>query len=152
MSRPKTSKGLPKTSDPRFSDFATDPRFRLPSKKHARTKIDNRFSRMLTDDDFSNTAKVDRYGRKLSNSGKKKALERLYVPDEEEEDTTEKKALQSGENDSDDSEQSDIEVEEDDLVEKELHKANAYDPARGGGFSSSSEEDSDDEDDEEAEV
>ena len=61
-------------SDPRFSNFSTDPRFRLPSKKHTRTKIDKRFSRMLKDDDFSNSATVDRYGRKLSTTGKKKAL------------------------------------------------------------------------------
>ncbi|RAL61121.1 hypothetical protein DID88_010460 [Monilinia fructigena] len=32
---------------------------------------------MLKDDDFTNSAKVDRYGRKLSGSGKKKALERF---------------------------------------------------------------------------
>jgi hypothetical protein len=76
-------------TDPRFANFATDPRFRLPSKKHTRTKIDSRFSRMLKDEDFSNAAKVDRYGRKLSGEGKKKALERLYVPDKEEEEEEE---------------------------------------------------------------
>lgn len=116
-------------SDPRFSNFSTDPRFRLPSKKHTRTKIDKRFSRMLKDDDFSNSATVDRYGRKLSTNGKKKALERLYVPDEEEEKE----------------EEGDVEVEEDDVVEKELKRAEAYDPARGGGFSSSEDEDEEDE-------
>ncbi|KAK0124747.1 pre-rRNA-processing protein esf1 [Cadophora gregata f. sp. sojae] len=119
-------------TDPRFSNFSTDPRFRLPSKKHTRTKIDKRFSRMLKDDDFSNSATVDRYGRKLSTSGKKKALERLYVPDEEEDE---------------DDENADVEVDDDDVVEKELKRAEAYDPARGGGFSSS--EDEEDEEDEE---
>ncbi|KAH6676643.1 hypothetical protein B0J14DRAFT_585979 [Halenospora varia] len=124
-------------NDSRFSNFTTDPRFRLPSKKHTRTKIDKRFSRMLKDEDFSNTAKVDRYGRKLSSEGKKKALERLYVPDDEEED--------------EDDEEGDMEVEDDDVVEKELRKADkSYDPARGGGFSSS--EDEDDEDDEDGGV
>ncbi|RDL39915.1 putative Pre-rRNA-processing protein esf1 [Venustampulla echinocandica] len=120
-------------NDPRFSNFTTDPRFRLPSKKHTRTKVDKRFSRMLKDEDFSNTARVDRYGRKLSSAGKKKALERLYVPDEEEQD---------GEG------EVDVEVEDDDVIQKELGNADsAYDPARGGGFSSS--EDEDDDDDEE---
>ena len=76
-------------SDPRFADFATDPKFRLPSKKHTRTKIDSRFSRMLKDDDFTNTATVDRYGRKLSQTGKKKALQRLYQPEESEEEEQE---------------------------------------------------------------
>ncbi|KAH8678934.1 hypothetical protein BGZ60DRAFT_402168 [Tricladium varicosporioides] len=137
---PKGAAALAATSeihDSRFSNFTTDPRFRLPSKKHTRTKIDKRFSRMLKDEDFSNTAKVDRYGRKLSSAGKKRALERLYVPDEEEGNEEE--------------EGGDIEVEDDDVVEKELRKADkSYDPARGGGFSSS--EDDDDEDDEDGGV
>jgi len=44
-----------------------------------------------------------RYGRKLSSGGKKKVLERLYVPEDEDEDA-------------------DIEVEDDDVVERELKK------------------------------
>jgi NUC153 domain len=132
MPKQKTPKGAAATAaseeitDSRFTNFETDPRFRLPSKKHTRTKIDKRFSRMLKDEDFSNSAKVDRYGRKLSSSGKKKALEKLYVPDEEEEQ--------------------DVEVEEDEVVEKELKRVEGYDPARGGGFSSSEDEEDDDED------
>jgi hypothetical protein len=118
-------------TDPRFSNFATDPRFRLPSKKHTRTKIDKRFSRMLKDEDFSNSAKVDRYGRKLSRGGKKKALERLYVPDDEEDE--------------------DVEVEADEVVEKELKRVGEYDPARGGGFSSSDDEEKEEEDEDEDE-
>ncbi|KFY35941.1 hypothetical protein V494_05465 [Pseudogymnoascus sp. VKM F-4513 (FW-928)] len=147
MVKQKTSKGAKGAksasqgdtiTDPRFAAFATDPRFRLPSKKHTRTKIDKRFSRMLEDDDFSNTATVDRYGRKISSSGKKKALQRLYQPEEEEEED----------------EESEPEVEDDAVVEKELRRAEAgYDPARGGGFSSSEEEEeSDIEEDEETAV
>jgi hypothetical protein len=107
-------------NDPRFSNFTTDARFRLPSKKQTRTTIDKRFSGLLKDEDVVNTAKVDRYGRKLDTSAKKKALERLYVPE-------------------------DSEGEEDEVVEKELEKAAAYDPARGGGFSSSEDESEDEE-------
>ncbi|KAH8754927.1 pre-rRNA-processing protein-like protein ESF1 [Hyaloscypha sp. PMI_1271] len=131
MPKQKTPKGAAaatasaEITDPRFTNFTTDPRFRLPSKKLTRTKIDKRFSRMLKDEDFSNSAKVDRYGRKLSSSGKKKALERLYVPDEE------GKEEQDG----------DVEVEDDEVVENELARAEGYDPARGGGFSSSEDED-----------
>src|SRR3978361_1921301 len=106
---PKDVSASSEITDPRFSNFTTDPRFRLPSKKHTRTTIDKRFSRMLKDEDFSNSAKVDRYGRKLSSSGKKKALERLYVPDEEEEQDV------------------DVEVEDDEVVEKELKRAEGYD-------------------------
>jgi len=117
------SAGSTEINDARFSNFATDPRFRLPSKKHTRTTIDKRFSSLLQDEDVINTAKVDRYGRKLDSSAKKKALERLYMPEESE-------------------------GEEDEVVEKELKKADAaYDPARGGGFSSSSEDESEDEED-----
>lgn len=168
---PPKGKGASEITDPRFADFATDPRFRLPSKKHTRTKIDKRFSRMLTDDDFSRTAKVDRYGRKLSGGGKKKALEKLYVPDDvedsdsdEDEDkdgasVDDEKAAHPGRAarrknlDRDTSEDEEgLEVEDDEVVERELKRANGYDPARGGGFSSSSEDDSEDDDEEEEEI
>ncbi|KAM0325918.1 hypothetical protein ACHAQA_007221 [Verticillium albo-atrum] len=121
-----------KITDSRFSNFETDPRFRLPSKKKTKTTIDKRFSRLLKDDEFTATAKVDRYGRKLKSDSKKKALQRLYQEEEDE--------------DKEDKEDS-PEVEDDDVVERELKAADAnYDPARGGGFSSS-DEDSDEDDD-----
>ena len=128
-------------TDPRFASFTTDPRFRLPSKKHTRTKIDKRFSRMLKDDDFANTAKVDRYGRKLSNSAKKQALQRLYQPEEEDED-------ESAEEDAAGAVEVDESGEEDEVVERELKRLGdrGYDPARGGGFSSSDDDDEEDED------
>ncbi|KAL2121144.1 hypothetical protein VTJ04DRAFT_5171 [Mycothermus thermophilus] len=121
-------------TDARFANFETDPRFQLPSKKKVKTKLDKRFSRVLKDEDFIATAKVDRYGRKLKTDSKKKALQRLYEDEEE----------------------GDIEVEDDDIVRRELEKADkAYDPARDGGFSSSesdsSSSSSDDESDSEEE-
>lgn len=121
-------------TDERFASFETNPRFRLPSKKQAKTTIDKRFSRMLNDDEFTATAKVDRYGRKLKSDTKKKALQRLY--DEEDE---------NAEEDADkDDDEDDISVDDDEVVQRELLKAHeSYDPARGGGFESSSEEDSD---------
>lgn len=149
MSKQKASRGASKDAasisegnDPRFSNFSTDPRFRLPSKKQTRTKIDKRFSRMLKDDDFSNSAKVDRYGRKLSGSGKKKALQRLYVDEDEYGEDSE------SENGNENAEGDNVDVEDDEVVEKELRKAAAgYDPARGGGFSSSEDEDEDEDED-----
>ncbi|KAK3307392.1 uncharacterized protein B0T15DRAFT_177065 [Chaetomium strumarium] len=122
-------------SDPRFASFETDPRYQLPSKKTLKTKLDKRFSRVLKDADFVATAKVDRYGRKLKTDAKKKALQRLYEDEDEDEDEEEEAQQIEG----------DIEVEDDDIVRRELEKADAkYDPARGGGFSSSeSESDSD---------
>lgn len=121
----------PKVGDARFANFQTDERFRLPSKKLGKTKIDSRFSRMLKDDQFTKAATVDRYGRKVQADAKKKALKNLYDASDDEDEEG---------NDDD---------KEDRAVERELKKANAkYDPARGGGFSSSeSDSDSDDEDD-----
>ncbi|KAI0841256.1 hypothetical protein F5Y06DRAFT_261010 [Hypoxylon sp. FL0890] len=111
--------------DSRFANFESDPRFRLPSKHRNKTTLDKRFSRMLKDDDFIASAKVDKYGRRLKSDNKKKALKAIYQAEDDE----------------------DAEVDEDDVVERELEKASAkYDPARGGGFSSSeseSEEESD---------
>lgn len=133
-----------KIRDSRFASFETDPRYALPSKRKSKTTIDKRFSRMLKDDDFTATAKVDRYGRKIKSDSKKKALQRLYQEEEE---------------DDDEQEEDDIEVEDDDVIQRELQRADAkYDPARGGGFSSSESdsdsdsEDDDDDDDEEARV
>lgn len=132
-------------TDSRFASFETDPRFRLPSKKNAKTKLDKRFAGMLNDEDFTATAKVDRYGRKIKSDSKKKALERLYEAEDDEVDS---------DDDEKDEDEENIEVEDDDVVRRELRAANAkYDPARGGGFASSdsesdseSDSDSDDED------
>lgn len=159
MPKQKTPKGAAsaasfQVNDPRFSNFATDPRYRLPSKKGAKTKLDKRFSRLLTDDEFTQSAKVDRYGRRLVTDGKKKALERLYTAEDGEAPRPKSKKqtkLDTDEDDNSEAEEdfkaigsgSEFEVEEDKIVESELRK---YDPARGGGFSSSEDEDSDEED------
>lgn len=130
------------TADPRFANIQTDPRYRLPSKRHTHVKLDKRFSHILHDKDFSRNAAVDRYGRKLARDDTKKHLERFYRLGDDEDD--------EGEKDEDD----DISVDDDDEVLKELEKADSrapgYDPARDGGFSSSSseEESSEDEDEE----
>ncbi|KAB8230629.1 pre-rRNA-processing protein ESF1 [Aspergillus alliaceus] len=126
------------TSDPRFANIQSDPRYRLPSKRQTHVKLDKRFAHMLHDKDFSRNALVDRYGRKLARDDTKKQLERFYQLEGDEED------------------EDDMSVADDDEVLKELKKADmdsgAYDPARDGGFSSSSsEEESSDEEDEDDE-
>ncbi|KAL4927358.1 pre-rRNA-processing protein ESF1 [Aspergillus undulatus] len=139
----------PVITDPRFANIQTDPRYRLPSKRHTHTKLDKRFAHILSDKDFSRNAAVDRYGRKLARDDTKKHLERFYRLEDE------------GEQDDDEGaegEEDDISVDDDEVVLKELKKADrraaGYDPARDGGFSSSSseEESSDDEDEDEDEV
>ncbi|KAB8218462.1 PRK-domain-containing protein [Aspergillus novoparasiticus] len=129
------------TSDPRFANIQTDPRYRLPSKRQTHVKLDKRFAHMLHDKDFSRNAAVDRYGRKLARDDTKKQLERFYRLEGDEED---------------EEEEEDMSVADDDEVLKELRKADkasgTYDPARDGGFSSSSsEEESSDEEDEDDE-
>ncbi|KAI9045041.1 pre-rRNA-processing protein ESF1 [Aspergillus affinis] len=121
--------------DPRFANIQTDPRYRLPSKRQTHVKLDKRFAHMLRDKDFSRNAAVDRYGRKLARDDTKKQLERFYQLDEQ---------------DNEDDEEAEVSGEDDDVVLRELQKAESYDPARDGGFSSSSseEETSDEEDDE----
>ncbi|EGX88194.1 pre-rRNA processing protein Esf1, putative [Cordyceps militaris CM01] len=141
----------PRIADARFSNFETDPRFRLPSKKHSKTKLDKRFAGMLDDEEFIATSTVDRYGRKVKSDSKKKALQRLY---EAEGDEAEKDEVEKGEVEKDEAEgEAEIEVDDDDVVQRELRavherdeRAN-YDPARGGGFSSSEDEDSSEEED-----
>lgn len=157
-------------ADERFASFQTDPRFRLPSRKHMKTTVDKRFAGMLEDNDFTATARVDKYGRKIKSDAKKKALQRLYQLDddeekegeEEEKDSSDKKeadkSKKDDEDDEDDSEkeeEEDLEVEDDDVVQRELQAAGVrprrHDPAREGGFSSSEEDsDSDSDSDEEA--
>lgn len=131
------------SSDSRFAAFETDPKFRLPSKKQAKKKLDPRFSRLRTDSDFYNKASVDRYGRPIAKDAGKKNLERMYElgSDEDESD---------GNDDDDDDAPQD--KKRDKAVLRELAKANkrGLDPIRDGGLSSSS-EDSDSDDQDEAE-
>ncbi|TKA77113.1 hypothetical protein B0A49_01406 [Cryomyces minteri] len=133
-------------TDPRFSNIHTDPRYRLPSRKHNRTAPDKRFSRMFKDEDFSKKASVDRYGRKLAKGTGRKELERLYrVADDEEEE--------EDDNDDDDPVEEQDVVADDAEVQKELARLDRkYDPARDGGFSSSSEEDSSSDEEDGSEV
>lgn len=146
-------------SDSRFSALSKDPRYRLPSKKEARTSVDPRFGRLFTDQEFRKKASVDRYGRKIKPDAGKKDLERLYRLDKEDKPKAkggkniEREVVGSSEEDEDEGEEEEEEEEradDEELVEKR-------DPARDGGFSesSSSEEETSEEeseDDEEADL
>ena len=68
-------------SDSRFSAFASDPRYRLPSRKESRTAVDPRFKGLFKDQEFRRKASVDRYGRKIKPESQKKDLEKLYKLD-----------------------------------------------------------------------
>jgi hypothetical protein len=128
-------------TDPRFADIETDPRFRLPGRKHTRVQVDKRFARVLNDDDFAKKARVDRYGRKIEKKAGRRELERLYRLEDADEDENDNKDGEEKEEDESD------EADDDEDVLKELKRVEGYDPAREGGFSesSSSEEESTDE-------
>ena len=71
-------------SDKRFSALSSDPRYRLPSRKEARTAVDPRFKTLFTDREFQKKAKVDRYGRKLDPRSGKKELQKRYTLEKDE--------------------------------------------------------------------
>jgi hypothetical protein len=134
--------------DARFANFQNDPKFRLPSKKHAKTKLDPRFSRLRSDPDFHSKGTVDKYGRKISKSAGKKAIDRLYdVEDDDDDDDDD--IVEDEEDDA--APQRPSAAKRDKAVAKELNKVSkqGFDPIRDGGLESSSDESSSDEDDEE---
>ncbi|KAF2871726.1 hypothetical protein BDV95DRAFT_607138 [Massariosphaeria phaeospora] len=140
---PKAGSSQSNSRDSRFTNFGTDPKFRLPSRKQAKTKLDPRFSRLRTDPDFYSKASVDRYGRKIDVDAGKKDIERLYqLDDDDDDDDGEPKAERQETK------------RRDKAVLKELAKVDKpdYDPIRDGGLSSSSEESSGEEEDEDDEV
>ncbi|KAF1841222.1 uncharacterized protein K460DRAFT_295523 [Cucurbitaria berberidis CBS 394.84] len=146
----KAEKASAPPSDSRFANFETDPKFRLPSKKHTKTKLDTRFSRLRNDPDFYNKATVDKYGRKISKEAGKKAIDRLYAVEDEDED--------EDEDDADDKEEEQelerpTEKKRDKAVLKELQRVEmqGFDPIRDGGLESSSDESSSDEEEDDIE-
>ncbi|KAI9683558.1 MAG: pre-rRNA-processing protein esf1 [Trizodia sp. TS-e1964] len=139
-------------TDPRFTNIQTDARFRLPSKRHSLVNVDQRFARMLHDDDFEVKAAVDKYGRKVARDTGKQRLRGFYRL----EDTEEKEAGEAGDDDNEDFDGFDENEEE---PEEPVRIEKKHDPARDGGFSaseddssSSSEEDGDGDGEEEVEA
>lgn len=86
LGRAKASAKGSDITDPRFANFQTDPRYRLPSKRNTHVKLDKRFSHMLRDPEFSRKARFDRFGRPLAPDSGKKKLERFYEEAEVEAD------------------------------------------------------------------
>ena len=125
------SSGQAAVRDVRFANTQRDPRYQLPSKRHANVKVDKRFAHMLRDEDFTRKAKVDRYGRPLEDNAERRRLRQRYNFDDD--------------------------VEEDDnVVRRELRRVDSkLDPIRDGGYSQSSSSDDsstgDDESEEEEE-
>ncbi|TID26026.1 hypothetical protein E6O75_ATG03889 [Venturia nashicola] len=135
MPKGKSSSSKPKATntdeyritDPRFSKLQTDPRFKLPSRKRTRTKLDKRFEGILKDEEFTRKASVDRYGRPIGGE-RGKGMERFYV----------------GSGSGDDSGEDGSEGEDDEIVKRELRRVEE----EGDG----EDEDDEDESDEEVEM
>lgn len=146
-------------ADDRFKALKSDPRYRLPSKKEARTAVDPRFKTLFTDQEFRKKAAVDRYGRKIKPEANARDLEKLYRLDQDEEDDEdvdveeeEEKKVEKGKKSKKISPPSDEESEEEDVEEYEnedLEEVATRDPMREGFSASESEEEgeSDDEED-----
>ncbi|QIW99751.1 hypothetical protein AMS68_005269 [Peltaster fructicola] len=117
-------------ADERFRALATDPRYRLPSRKQAQTAVDPRFKRLFTDDGFQKKASVDRYGRKVKNNGEKKDIQRRFRLEEE------KASKKEAAPDSNSDEEQDSERSE--SLKEDVDR----DPMREGFSGSSSEEES----------
>ncbi|KAE9978871.1 hypothetical protein EG327_007209 [Venturia inaequalis] len=101
-----------KITDPRFSKLQTDPRFKLPSRKRTHTKLDKRFDRILKDEEFTQKASVDRYGRPLVRDAGRKEMERLY------------EVASGSEDEEDESEEGmDGDLDDDEVVRRELREA-----------------------------
>lgn len=133
-------------ADERFNALSTDPRYRLPSRREARTAVDPRFKTLFKDPEFQKKASVDRYGRAPKPGSGKKELERLYRLEKQKKPT--KLGRDSVGDERDDSEEGDEDqAEDEELVEKK-------DVLREGFSESSSDEEStsEEESDEEAEL
>ncbi|KAG9294303.1 hypothetical protein G9A89_021662 [Geosiphon pyriformis] len=126
----------PITKDPRFVHLHQDPRFVRPKKKDMKVKLDQRFLHILNNKDFSDTPKVDKYGRRLSTEHTARELKRFYTLEDQEKLNSDDSNGPKGSSD------------EIDYNEKEKEMENVgkiYDLARGEGLvpssSSSSDED-----------
>ncbi|KAK0208065.1 hypothetical protein DFS33DRAFT_1371637 [Desarmillaria ectypa] len=80
------------SSDPRFSRLRSDPRFRRPRKNNSKVVIDDRFKSVFAKEKKSknkSAARVDKYGRPLSENHERDNLRRFYRLENGDEDGAE---------------------------------------------------------------
>ncbi|KAJ2162054.1 pre-rRNA-processing protein esf1 [Coemansia sp. RSA 552] len=128
------------TQDSRFAHMQEDPRFQRPRKGQTKVKVDKRFRHMVSDKDFTETTKVDRYGRVQEDNRAEAYLRNTYdfesSSSESEGSGSESEDSDSGsEGGSEESEGSEASSDEDEMVDR----------ARGRGVAS--DESSDDSED-----
>ncbi|KAJ2080132.1 pre-rRNA-processing protein esf1 [Coemansia sp. RSA 988] len=125
------------THDARFSHVQEDPRFMRPKKNQAKVKVDKRFAHMIDDKDFTETTKVDKYGRIQEDNRAEEYLRNTYDFDGSEDEDEEKSESNSGSDK--DSDSSDGESSEEEGTD--------VDRARGKGVDSDASSDSEDDSD-----
>ncbi|KAJ2722419.1 pre-rRNA-processing protein esf1 [Coemansia sp. Benny D115] len=153
------------TDDARFSHVQDDPRFRRPKKNLNKVKVDKRFANMINDKDFTETSKVDKYGRVQEDNRAEKYLRNIYDFSGSEAESESGSGSESESESGDDGSQSgseeesegvesksDVDSESESEGESENEsesdiRANLIDRARGRGVrSDESSDDSDDSD------
>lgn len=154
----KTPNGI--SSDDRFKSASFDPRFNLPSLKKNKIKVDERFSkeeiRKINTSASGKSAKVDKYGRKITKS--KDSDFDKYFEEQSEEDAS---LSESSKEDADDIKSesvpkrkvkfaptplNDTESSSESESEVELESGTFVDRARGEGLQSDSSSDNSDSD------
>lgn len=60
--------------DERFRKLNYDPKFKPVPQDMKKVKVDSRFAGMMTKDKFKVVSNVDKYGRKIKNTGENKEL------------------------------------------------------------------------------
>lgn len=145
----------PVTDDSRFKSVHNDPRFKRPSSRQFRVKVDDRFSRdelrKLNAGADGKHVKIDRYGRQLKGKDAAKTLDKFYEhesdndqaegvvhPSDEidSESGTDSKASANA-SDSSDSESDESDSDSKALLETVSSAAKIIDRARGEGLASS---------------
>ncbi|VEU20717.1 DEKNAAC101541 [Brettanomyces naardenensis] len=127
QSRGKQEGGAFVTSDPRFSQVYSDPRFRAPKNKDLKIQLDDRFNK----DELKlghSSAKVDRYGRRIreEDDENKDVFDKLYETKEKEESEEEDDSImararglvESGESSSESSSDEEVDEEVSEEVEE----------------------------------
>ncbi|SJL05442.1 uncharacterized protein ARMOST_08809 [Armillaria ostoyae] len=80
------------SSDPRFSRLRSDPRFRRPRKNKSKVVIDDRFKSVFAQEKKAknkSAARIDKYGRHLSETHEQDNLRRFYRLEDGDEDGAE---------------------------------------------------------------
>lgn len=130
----KERSNVPVTSDSRFKSVHNDPRFKTPSLKNLKIKVDDRFSEKvllkLNAGATGKKVKIDRFGRKTKDDDSTKNLRKFYEHEDQESGSESESADDESDeletkSDAEEDEESDEESDED----REMQNALKLNPA-----------------------